>query len=148
MLHRFWIPVVAVALCFAAPSLVCGQDSTAPGTAKTVASKLNPMNWTMPKAKFRLPSFLVPHNDQNRIVERKDGLVSDVKKTAASSWQRTKEIFNPARLNPMRLFTAPAPEPSRTESPGFFKGLLSPAASEPEERIANVNDFLSLERPE
>jgi len=148
MLHRFLIPVVAIAICLAVPPQAFGQDSSSPGGMSSVVSKLNPLNWKMPKAKLRLPNFLVPNKDQDRIVKRKDGLVSDVKKTASSSWQRTKEVFNPARWNPMQLFTAPEPRPSQPKSPGFFQGLFSPKASEPDEQIANVNDFLSQERPQ
>jgi len=107
----------------------------------------------MPKAPaFRMPSFLVPNDDQERIVERKNGLMTDVKTTASKSWQRTKETFNPARLNPMNMFAGTGTETkstSQSDSPGFFSSMFGApqAASGPEERVANVNDFLELERP-
>lgn len=108
-------------------------------------SKLNPMNWKVPS--FRLPNFLVHNDDQERIVERKNGLVSDVKSTASRSWQRTKETFNPARLNPMNLFAGTSTDSTTEKKPGFFSSLLSPAPAEPEERVATVNDWLGQERP-
>ncbi|MEM6364310.1 MAG: hypothetical protein AAF745_07780, partial [Planctomycetota bacterium] len=116
-------------------------------------AKMNPANWKMPKPSFRLPNFLVPQDDQNRIVERKSSLVTDVKTTASKSWQRTKELFNPARYNPMNLLTGGAGNsttPKPNSSPGFFRSLFTPppaAAPAPESRVAGVNDFLSQERP-
>lgn len=117
----------------------------AQGSEPSAFQKLNPMNWKVPS--FRLPNFLVGHDDQDRIVERKNGLVTDVKTTASRSWQKTKETFNPARLNPMNLFASSATEPATEKKPGFFSSLLSPAAPEPEERVATVNDWLGQERP-
>jgi len=119
-----------------------------PSMVSKVAEKVNPINWKMPS--FRLPNFLVPNNEQDRIVQRKNTLVQDIKDTSSRSWQRTKQIFNPARLNPMNLLAGPDAGGSRADDPnkpGFFSSLLSPVPSEPTERVATVNEFLGQERP-
>lgn len=109
-------------------------------TQPSLATKLNPMNWKM-------PAFLVPNKDQDRIVERKNSLVGDVKSTASQSWQRTKTALNPARLNPMNLFASAEPErPAKKKEPGFFSSMFSPSEPEPEERVATVNEFLNQDR--
>lgn len=141
--------VCAGIAAFAIALSVSGQPASAqePGPVSKVAEKLNPVNWKLPT--FRLPNFLVPQDEQSRIVQRKDGLVQDIKGTASRSWQRTKETFNPARLNPMNLF-AGAAGPSNTtdeKKPGFFSSLLSPPESQPAERVATVNEFLGQSRP-
>ncbi|TWT89185.1 hypothetical protein [Neorhodopirellula pilleata] len=119
-----------------------------PSALSKVAQKINPVNWKMPS--LRLPNFLVPNTEQDRIVQRKNGLVQDVKETSAKSWQRTKQIFNPARLNPMNLLAGPNgadTTPKDPDKPGFFSSLLSPGPAEPTERVATVNEFLGQERP-
>lgn len=99
------------------------------------------MNW-------KVPEFLVPNKDQDRIVERKNTLVGDIKTTASSSWQRTKTALNPARLNPMNLFASSDPaEPAKKKEPGFFSSMFSPSEPKPEDRVATVNQFLNQERP-
>lgn len=141
--------LIFAALC---PTLATAQSSSQPGPVGSMFQKMNPMNWKMPAMKapsFRLPNFMVQQNDQERIVERKNTLVTDVKSTASRSWQRTKETLNPARLNPMNLFAGPstnAPPPRNDSSPGFFKSMFT-SPPEPEERVANVNDFLNQQRP-
>lgn len=124
-----------------------------PGMMTRFAQTLNPVNWKVPGGGFRLPNFMVARQDQDRIIERKDGLMSDVRGTASRSWARTKEVFNPARLNPMNMLAGPQDPAQNTsapksESPGFFRSLFSPPASQPEERVAGVNDFLGLQRPQ
>lgn len=123
----------------------------AKGPISGIAEKLNPMNWKMPSMKppgFRLPNFLVANEDQDRIVQRKNGLMDDMKGTASKSWQRTKEVFNPARLNPMNMFAGGANKPAGEKSPGFFSSLLGgQSTSQPEERVASVNEFLGQQRP-
>ena len=119
-----------------------------PSMVSKVAQKMNPVNWKMPS--FRLPNFLVPNNEQDRIVQRKNTLVQDIKDTGSRSWQRTKQIFNPARLNPMNLLAGPneaQTAPADPDKPGFFSSLLSPKPAEPAERVATVNEFLGQERP-
>ncbi|MEO9930663.1 hypothetical protein [Rhodopirellula bahusiensis] len=140
--------------CMAATSV--SAQGAEPGAFSKMAQTLNPANWKMPSMpktpSFRMPTFLVPNADQDRIVERKDGLMTDVKNTASASWQRTKETFNPARLNPMNMFAGAGTEKapaSESDSPGFFSSMFGApkAATGPEERVANVNDFLDLQRP-
>ncbi|WDQ16028.1 hypothetical protein [Rhodopirellula sp. P2] len=154
--HRLTVCVcLFVGSQFLVATSASAQDAE-PGAFSKMAQTLNPANWkmpSMPKApSFRMPSFLVPDDDQNRIVERKDGLMTDVKNTASASWQRTKETFNPARLNPMNMFAGAGTQSTATEksdSPGFFSSMFGAPKAEtgPEERVANVNDFLGQQRP-
>ncbi len=127
-------------------------QSTASGsTTPTMGqffSNLNPMNWQMPQMKmpdFR--SMLPGQEEKTRIIQKKDGLMNDVKTTASNSWQKTKEVLDPKKLNPMNLFPA-SPTPtttSGTQQPGFFSSLFAPGKpvqQEPQE-IATVGDFLA-----
>lgn len=110
----------------------------------------NPLNWKMPKFEApKMPSFssmLPGQEDKQRITKKKDNLFTDVGKTARSSWAKTKEVFNPAKLNPANLFkpASPAP-PSTSKEPGFFSSLFS--TSEPPDRIGDVNEFLRQDNP-
>lgn len=146
--------VIVIALAATIQPNTASAQNAAPNPISNAASKLNPMNWkmpTFPKTRLRLPNFLVPKTDQERIVQRKNGLMDDMKATTAASWKRTKEVLNPARLNPMNLLAGPSKSPSEPKSPGFFSSLFgapaSPQASQPEERVATVNQFLSQQRP-
>lgn len=143
--HRVCTGIIAfaIALTFSVQPV----SAQAPGPVSTVAKKINPANWKLPS--FRLPNFLVPQDEQSRIVQRKDGLVEDIKGTASRSWQRTKATFNPARLNPMNLFAGAAGAGNATDEkkPGFFSSLLSPPESRPSERVATVNEYLGQPRP-
>lgn len=139
-------------ISFVAFTLVLGEPVAAqqqqPSAFSKVVQKANPANWKIPS--FRLPNFLVPHDEQDRIVTRKNGLFQDVKDTTSRSWQRTKQTFNPARLNPMNLFAGPSggtTTPNDADKPGFFSSLLSAPAPEPAERVASVNEFLGQQRP-
>ncbi len=141
--HVAAIALLTVCVSLATTGSVVAQE---PGTTQpSIATKLNPMNWKMPA--FHMPEFLVPKNDQERIVERKDTLVSDIKTTTSQSWQRTKTTFSPARLNPMNLFSGSTTQPGHQTKPGFFSSLFSPAESKPEARVATVNEFLNQDRP-
>ncbi|TWU59285.1 hypothetical protein Poly51_20720 [Rubripirellula tenax] len=107
-------------------------------------SNLNPANWKMPNFKSMLPG----QEEKARIVEKKDGLFAEVKKSASTSWAKTKEVFNPQKLNPVNFF----PASSRTESideepkPGFFRSLFTPAPAQ-EPQTETVQDFLKQSRP-
>lgn len=140
--------ILLVMVGFAALSFDNVSAQQQPSMVSKVAETMNPTNWKMPS--FRLPSFLVPNNEQERIVQRKNGLVQDIKDTSSRSWQRTKQIFNPARLNPMNLLAGPngdSATPKDPNKPGFFSSLLTPGPSEPTERVATVNEFLGQDRP-
>ncbi len=107
-------------------------------------SNLNPANWTMPDFKGMLPG----REEKARIVEKKDGLFTEVRKTASTSWSRTKEVFNPQKLNPVNFLPASSrtASPAQEAKPGFFKSLFTPAPPEPE-RVETVQDFLKQSRP-
>ncbi|TWT78996.1 hypothetical protein CA13_03930 [Planctomycetes bacterium CA13] len=138
------IAACAIALVMASMENVANADSppAEPTPMGQFFSGLNPVNWKMPSFKSMLPG----QEDKARIVKKKDGLVSDVTQTAAKSWEKTKEIFNPARLSPANLFAAkePAAAPATTsQSPSFFGSLFGPRQDEDTERIATVSDFLA-----
>ncbi len=108
----------------------------------------NPANWKMPQ----MNSFLPGKADKDRIIKRKDGLVTDVKETASRSWTKTKETFNPKRLIPQNLFGSTGPaasgQPKNVEKAGFFSSLLGTGTSEVEQTSGTtVNDFLRQNRP-
>ncbi|SMP53492.1 hypothetical protein SAMN06265222_104121 [Neorhodopirellula lusitana] len=147
-MKRFTLIVLTVAFLSMTHIETASAQDSQPSGFGAVFQKLNPANWKAPS--FQMPSFLVPQEDKTRIVERKDGLVADIKGTASRSWTRTRETLNPARLNPMNLFAGTgdtAGTATGESKPGFFSSLLSPPATEPAERVASVNEFLGQERP-
>ena len=121
-----------------------------PSPLGQMASGLNPANWKMPE--WKMPSFqqMLPSQDEKaRITKKKDGLFSEVGKTASNSWKKTKQALNPQKLNPVRFFQASsrtnvAPKPKSTK-PGFFSSLFSPRQEEPQS--TTVSDFLQQSRP-
>ncbi|QDT03135.1 hypothetical protein K227x_15160 [Rubripirellula lacrimiformis] len=124
-----------------APEL--GEEPASPMAG--MFSGLNPANWTMPNFKEMLPG----QQEKARIVEKKDGLFTEVKQTATRSWTKTKEIFNPQKLNPVNYLPASSKTPSSSTEetkPGFFRSLFMPA--EPvAEPTPTVQDFLKQSRP-
>ena len=115
----------------------------APSAIGKWVSNLNPMKWKRPE--FKMPSFgdLMPgQSEQDRIIQRKDGLVSEVGASAKNSWQRTKEAFNPMKVLPAGNRT-PSQGSAGSEKPGFFKRLFTPP---PPPQAATVNDFLKQDR--
>ncbi len=132
--------------------LLCADLSTATAQTKTtdptpigrMVSGLNPMNWKMPNFREMLPG----QEEKTRIKKKKDGLFDEVTQTASRSWNRTKEVLNPQKLNPVNFFQTSARTPStQTEKaePGFFRSLFTPA-EEPDDN-ATVTDFLRQSRP-
>lgn len=108
---------------------------TAPSALSGFAAKFNPANWKLPS----IGSMVMPQkNEQDRIIERKDSLVTEVTSTAKNSWNRTRSA-----LNPMKLIPAGNKTPSKKKEPGFFSRLLSPPASP---SSGGVNDFLKQDR--
>tara|TARA_R110002049_G_scaffold182485_3_gene350398 strand:+ start:12116 stop:12598 length:483 start_codon:yes stop_codon:yes gene_type:complete len=147
----------ALALCLAVsiglmgtPNLVSAQSPEAEGPFSRLAQGLNPANWTMPK--FEMPKFSAPsmpslksvlpgQDEKQRIVEKKDGLVTEVSKTASSSWTKTKEALNPMKMASWRPFGGDTTDKPEEKSPGFFASLFQ--GPEPEEaRPTTVTDFL------
>jgi len=110
----------------------------------------NPLNWKMPKFQApKMPSFgsLLPgQSDKQRLTKKKDNLLTDVGATARKSWAKTKEVLNPAKLNPANLFKPASPSPPTSKKePGFFSSLFS--TPEPPDRIGDVNEFLRQDNP-
>lgn len=106
---------------------------------------LNPANWKMPS--FKMPSFgnLMPGSDEKaRITKKKDGLFQEVGQSASNSWKKTKEVFNPQKLNPTKFFTASSRTPAE-KKPGFFSSLFTPQPAEKDS--GTVTDFLRQDRP-
>jgi hypothetical protein len=115
-----------------------------PTPMQRIVNGLNPANWRMPDFRSLLPG----QEEKVRIKKKKDGLFTEVSDTAANSWAKTKEMFNPQKLNPARMFPASARTPSSREDankPGFFQSLFSPQP--PEKEVTTVNDFLKQSRP-
>lgn len=115
-----------------------------PTPMQRIAHGLNPANWTMPDFRSLLPG----QDEKARIKKKKDGLFTEVSETASNSWTKTKEMFNPQKLNPARMFPASARTPSSNEAankPGFFQSLFAPKPAEKE--VSTVNDFLRQSRP-
>ena len=146
---RITIVAFAIATILTVDLSTASADTTVePSPLGKVASGLNPANWKMPE--WKMPSFngLLPSQDEKaRITKKKDGLFSEVGRTASNSWSKTKEAFNPQKLNPVNFFQASA----RTNvtpaerKPGFFSSLFSPGQEEKSD--TTVGDFLSQSRP-
>ena len=139
------------------------QDGYEPQTpVGKMAQSLNPQNWQMPK--FKMPKFKMPEmktpmlkrilpgaDEKDRIVKRKNSLVSEVKQTAHRSWTKTKEMLNPMRLIPAS-FLAPADEsvkPAEKSSAmnGFFGNVLNRPEPAKKNDDATVTDFLRQTKP-
>ena len=134
---------LTVVLLFVSSSAVFAEEGAA-----APLGPLNPANWKMPS--FKMPTFqnLMPGTDEKaRITKKKDGLFQEVGQTASNSWKKTKEVFNPQKLNPTNFFTASSRTPSSTseKKPGFFSSLFSPAPAE--KASGTVTDFLRQDRP-
>lgn len=138
-------------LCADLSTAVAQTETTDPTPIGRMAAGLNPMNWKMPE--WKMPNFrqILPAQDEKaRIKKKKDGLLEEVTQTASKSWNRTKEVLSPQKLNPVNFFSASARMPSsdRTEKaePGFFRSLFTPAAP-PADNNSTVTDFLRQSRP-
>lgn len=123
------------------------MDPQLPGNPLTrMMSGMNPANWTMPKLKMpSMSRFLPTKQEQDRVITKKDSLVTEVSNTAKKSWQRTKDTLNPMRLIPagFKQGAETTPAPPAKQEPGFFSRLFSPFP-EPAEQSASstVTDFL------
>jgi hypothetical protein len=119
--------------------------STDPTPIGRMVSGLNPMNWKLPNFREMLPA----QEEKARIKKKKDGLFDEVTQTASRSWNRTKAVLNPQKLNPINFFPASARTPSSKQTqkaePGFFRSLFTPA--EPPADNSTVTDFLRQSRP-
>ncbi len=131
-----------------APSAAEADTVIEPSPASKLVQNLNPANWTMPQ--WKMPDFksLLPgQQEKTRIKKKKDGLFTELNETASNSWAKTKEMFNPQKLSPARMFPASARTPRQSEpaKPGFFKSLFTPEP--PEKEVETVTDFLRQSRP-
>jgi hypothetical protein len=131
-----------------APSAAKADTAMGPSPASRLVQNLNPANWTMPQ--WKMPDFksLLPgQQEKTRIKKKKEGLFTEIGDTASNSWAKTKEMFNPQKLSPARMFPASARTPSQSEpsKPGFFKSLFTPEP--PKKEVETVTDFLRQSRP-
>ena len=127
-----------VVLCLSSSTSVFAEDGAG------LLGPLNPANWKMPS----FQTFMPGADEKARITKKKDGLFQEVGQTVSNSWNRTKEVFNPQKLNPTNFFTASSKTPSTTSSeskPGFFSSLFSPQPAADES--GTVTDFLRQDRP-
>lgn len=143
---RIAIVVAAVTLLESVDgSRAVADDVIQPSPMAQMLSGLNPANWKMPNFKSLLPG----KEEKTRIKQKKDGLLSEVTQTASSSWTKTKQVFNPQKLNPINYFPASARTPSSNQpepQPGFFRSMFFPP-SEPVKENETVTDFLRQSRP-
>lgn len=134
-------------LAIAALAVALGSFSPAPSHAQEsggFAKGLNPMNWKMPE--FKMPSFktMMPGaQEQDRIIEKKDGLMSEIGKSASNSWQRTKKSLNP--MNVLPIGNKSNVQTMEKKEPGFFSRFFSPPAKKGDS--GTMTDFLKLDRP-
>ncbi|MCD0463739.1 hypothetical protein [Roseiconus lacunae] len=123
----FAAAVFATLLVFA-PSPSFAQESAPElppaNPVSQVMTNLNPMNWKMPS----FGSILPTKDEKDRVITKKNNLVTEVSTTAKQSWQRTKETLNPMRLIPAGFRqNSTTTQPAQTQkSEGFFSKLLSP----------------------
>ena len=149
----------AIALCFAVfvgvsanQPIVSADSPVTEGPFTRMAQGLNPANWTMPKVNMpSMPSFkkMLPGQEEKRqIIQKKDGLVEEVSKSASNSWNKTKDALNPMKLASWRPFGGEetSPQAPAEKSPGFFSTLFQGPVVE--EQRSTANDFLKLSRPQ
>lgn len=131
-------------------SLVClGEEDPAPSVMQRIGSGMNPMNWKMPDWGSILPT----QDEKSRVENKKESLVDEISATASRSWTKAKEVLNPAKYNPMKMFSGPSRSPSSRASAGkpqqkekgFWGSLFAPKSSP--EPITDVNDFLRQSKP-
>ncbi|QDT08685.1 hypothetical protein [Planctomycetes bacterium K23_9] len=150
---RFVIVALSLVLAAIATAPAANADEYQPQTpVGRMMQGLNPANWKMPG----LTTFMPAKEDKDRIIKRKDGLVSDVKETATRSWTKTKETLNPMRLLPTSLFgstatpastTADAPAGTPIQKAGFFSSLMGNSEKEVQQTSSSVDDFLRQNKP-
>ena len=132
---------LSLTICLFTEISPAAADQVAPKTPfGQMMSNLNPANWKLPSLQRMMPQA----QEKARLKKKKDGLVSEVGKTASNSWNRTKDA-----LNPQRFFTASARTPANTapeeKKPGFFQSLFSPSI--PKDENATMSSFLKQDRP-
>ena len=139
------VGVLAICLIVLAQSTqLQAQEAAAPSRLERFTNGLNPLNW-------RVPSFRTATSNQDKLPASRasePSFFDQVSAGASKGWGKTKEILNPARYNPMKLF----PDAGRSKShrvdrdePGFWRSWWTP---EPRPREVNsVNDFLRQDRP-
>lgn len=144
--------ILFIAICVSLSSATAqeaGSSSTRDAGAAPLGP-LNPANWKMPS--FKMPSLegMLPQaEEKQRIVKKKDSFFSEIGKTVSNSWNRTKEAFNPQKLNPTRFLTASSRTPSKQASeskPGFFSSLFS--SGKEDHSKSSTLDFLKRDRPQ
>ncbi|MCO8121121.1 hypothetical protein NHH03_05175 [Stieleria sp. TO1_6] len=122
------------------------EDPPLPGNSLTrMMSGLNPANWQMPKMKMpTMDQFLPTRQEKDRVITKKDGLVTEVSDTAKKSWTRTKETLNPMKLIPAGFKQNSQTTPAPKKEGGFFSNLFAPKAAETEQ-APSVNAWLKQE---
>jgi hypothetical protein len=134
-----------LALTFATNSN--GQESTTeplppPNPFGQMMQSLNPANWRMPKLKMpTMKNFMPTKKEKDRVITKKDSLVTEVSETTKNTWRRTKETLNPMRLIPAGFKQDPETRPAPKKQGGFFSNLFAPRQPEPEQ-AQSVTDWL------
>ena len=148
------LTVTIAFLCFLtclSGSTLSAQDTAAeplppPNPLVRMVNGLNPANWKMPKVKMpTMSTFLPTREEKDRVITKKDSLVSEVSTTAKKSWTRTKEALNPMRLIPAGFRQNSETKPVEEKKPGFFSSLFAPYPPEETEPAQSVTDWLKQE---
>jgi len=143
-LCRSLIAATLVMLAFGSPaSAQPSVDGTGsqPGPFGQMMQGLNPANWRMPEFKLpKMSNFLPTPKEKKRVIEKKDGFVDEVSKTAKNSWRRTKETLNPMRLMPAGFKQNRQTQPAPKKQGGFFSGLFGPRESP--QKSSTPSEFL------
>jgi hypothetical protein len=106
---------------------------------------LNPANWRMPPFKMPTMGSLLPtREEKDRVITKKDSLVTEVSDTAKKSWTRTKNALNPMKLIPAGFRQNSQTKPAE-KKPGFFSSLLAPFPKKKTEPAPTVTDWLKQE---
>ena len=121
-----------------------GMEPMLPGNPLTrMMSGLNPANWNLPKMKMpSIDKFLPTKQEKERVITKKDSLVTEVSQTAKQSWQRTKDTLNPMKLIPAGFKQISTTTPTLPSEGGFFSRLFS--GGQPKQK-QTVNDWLKQE---
>ena len=168
-LAKFRLLITLVLTLVIAPGFqqLAAQDYEPQTPIGKMFQSMNPQNWKMPEMKMpkmrmpkmRMPSFgnIMPGKaEKDRIVKRKDSLVTEVKQTAHRSWTKTKQTLNPKRLIPAAFLAddndrqSPVRQSSGGTLDGFFGNIMSPPepfGDEESKSNSTVTDFLRQNKP-
>ena len=145
------ITAVFTLMLVATHSVANADERIKPSPMAKVTQGLNPKNWKLPK--WKMPDFsrLIPGGEKKkapaREMKKRGSMLEGVSKTASNSWNKTKQVFDAEKLNPMKYLPASSKGKSKEakSKPGFFRSLWGTKEQQP--APATPTDFLRLDRP-